>query len=177
MRSHSSPSTWTPSTPASPLPSWLPRPPPPPRHKFFPHVMDADSCWSLHAVLQIRDFHPGCWSLHAVLQIRDFHPGSWFLPISDPGSKNSNKKESGEKSQSFQKYGLGIWDPRSWIRKKSIPDHSNKKASDPGSESATLPSCLHAFLFSYFSFWEKAELRSREADSQSICADLDLAFL
>jgi hypothetical protein len=32
----------------------------------------------------------------AVLRIRDVYPGSLFLPIPDPGSKNSNKRE-GEK--------------------------------------------------------------------------------
>ncbi len=28
-----------------------------------------------------------------VLRIRDVYPGSWFLPIPDPGSKNSNKRQ------------------------------------------------------------------------------------
>ncbi len=28
-----------------------------------------------------------------VLRIRDVYPGSWFLPIPNPGSKNSNKRE------------------------------------------------------------------------------------
>ncbi len=42
--------------------------------------------------------------LSAVLRIRDVYPGSWFLPIpdpgsriSDPGSKNSNKRERWKK--------------------------------------------------------------------------------
>ncbi len=30
-----------------------------------------------------------------VLRIRDVYPGSWFLPIPDPGSKNSSKREGG----------------------------------------------------------------------------------
>ncbi len=33
----------------------------------------------------------------AVLRIRDVYPGSWFLPIPDPGSKNSNKREGWKK--------------------------------------------------------------------------------
>jgi hypothetical protein len=36
-------------------------------------------------------------------------------------------------SLSSQKYGFGIRDPRSWIRKKPIPDPGVKKAPDPGS--------------------------------------------
>ncbi len=32
-----------------------------------------------------------------VLRIRDVYPGSWFLPIPDPGSKNSNNRGRGEK--------------------------------------------------------------------------------
>ncbi len=40
-------------------------------------------------------------------------------------------------SISSQKYGFGIRDPRSGIRKKSIPDPGVKKAPDPGSGSAT----------------------------------------
>ncbi len=32
-----------------------------------------------------------------VLRIRDIYPGSWFLPIPDPGSKNSNKREGWKK--------------------------------------------------------------------------------
>ena len=35
--------------------------------------------------------------LHPVLRIRDVYPGSWFLPIPDPGSKNSNKREGWKK--------------------------------------------------------------------------------
>jgi hypothetical protein len=42
-------------------------------------------------------------------------------------------------SPSPQKYGFGIRDPRSGIRKKPIPDPGVKKASDPGPGSATLP--------------------------------------
>ncbi len=30
-------------------------------------------------------------------RIRDVYPGSWFLPIPDPGSKNSNKREGWKK--------------------------------------------------------------------------------
>jgi hypothetical protein len=33
---------------------------------------------------------------------------------------------------------IWVWDPRSWIRKKPIPDPGVKKAPDPGSGSATL---------------------------------------
>ncbi len=99
-----------------------------------------------------------------MLRIRVFipDPGFWFLPIPDPGSKNSNKREGWKKicSQTFyvatnftklkiifvlkcwkkkfgpifkelknflpkkfslssQKYGFGIRDPRSGIRKKT----------------------------------------------------------
>ncbi len=32
-----------------------------------------------------------------MLRIRDVYPGSWFLPIPDPGSKNSNKREGWKK--------------------------------------------------------------------------------
>ncbi len=123
--------------------------------------------------------------LQLVLRIRDVYPGSWFLPIPDPGSrisdprsKNSNKREGWKKicchnflcshkfhkianyfslfwsaeeknlgqfsknflpkklSISSQKYGVGIRDPRSGIRKKPIPDPGSrgvKKAPDPGS--------------------------------------------
>ncbi len=97
-------------------------------------------------------------------------PGSWFLPIPDPGSKNSNKREGWKKfffsylfylassvtklkiilvlkcwrkkfgpifkellnflpkklSLSSRKYGLGIQDPRSGIRKKPIPDPGSR---------------------------------------------------
>jgi hypothetical protein len=35
--------------------------------------------------------------LIAVWLIRDVYPGSWFLPIPDPGSKNSNKREGWKK--------------------------------------------------------------------------------
>jgi hypothetical protein len=45
-------------------------------------------------------------------------------------------------SLSSQKYGLGIRDPRSGIRKKPIPDPGVKKAPDPGSGSATLIAAL-----------------------------------
>jgi hypothetical protein len=38
---------------------------------------------------------------------------------------------------SSQKYGFGIRDPRSGIRKKPIPDHGVKKVPDPGSGSAS----------------------------------------
>jgi hypothetical protein len=38
----------------------------------------------------LQTFHMAKW---AVLRIRDVYPGSWFLPIPDPGSKNSNKTE------------------------------------------------------------------------------------
>ncbi len=108
-------------------------------------------------------------------------PGSWFLPIPDPGSKNSNKRQGWKNnfvkpffvatnftklhiilflicwrkkfgpisqellkflpqklSPSPQKYGFGIRDPRSGIRKKPIPDPGVKNAPDPGSGSATL---------------------------------------
>jgi hypothetical protein len=41
-------------------------------------------------------------------------------------------------SLSSQKYGFGIRDPRSGIRKKPIQDPGVKKAPDPGSGSATL---------------------------------------
>jgi hypothetical protein len=37
-----------------------------------------------------------------------------------------------------KKYGFGIRDKRSGIRKKPIPDPGVKKAPDPGSASATL---------------------------------------
>ena len=33
------------------------------------------------------------WLGVPVLRIRDVYPGSWFLPIPDPRSKNSNKRE------------------------------------------------------------------------------------
>jgi hypothetical protein len=33
----------------------------------------------------------------AVLRIRDVYPGSWFLPIPDPGSKNSNERQGWKK--------------------------------------------------------------------------------
>ncbi len=33
-----------------------------------------------------------------VWRIRDVYPGSWFLPIPDPGSKNSNKREGWKKN-------------------------------------------------------------------------------
>jgi hypothetical protein len=47
-------------------------------------------------------------------------------------------------SPSSQKYGFGIRDPRSGIRKKTIPDPDPgvKKAQDPGSGSATLAKIL-----------------------------------
>ncbi len=35
--------------------------------------------------------------MFAVLRILDVYPGSWFLPILDPGSKNSNKREGWKK--------------------------------------------------------------------------------
>jgi hypothetical protein len=58
--------------------------------------------------------------------------------ISDPGSKNS--KVSKKMSLSSQKYGFGIRDPGSGIRKNlcRIPDPGVKKAPDPGSGSAAL---------------------------------------
>jgi hypothetical protein len=38
-------------------------------------------------------------------------------------------------SPSFEKYGFGIRDPRSWIRKKPIHDQKGvKKAPEPGSD-------------------------------------------
>ncbi len=43
----------------------------------------------------IRNTDPQAWL--AVLRIRDVYPGSWFLPIPDPGSKNSNKRERWKK--------------------------------------------------------------------------------
>jgi hypothetical protein len=36
-------------------------------------------------------------NLRAVLRNRDVYPGSWFLPIPDPGSKISNKREGWKK--------------------------------------------------------------------------------
>ncbi len=36
--------------------------------------------------------------LLTVLRIRDVDPGSWVLPIPDPGSKNSNKREGWKKN-------------------------------------------------------------------------------
>ncbi len=43
-----------------------------------------------------------CWcqipyQFHSVLRIRDVYPGFWLLPIPDPGSKNSNKRERWKK--------------------------------------------------------------------------------
>jgi hypothetical protein len=51
-------------------------------------------------------------------------------------------------SLSSQKYGFGIRDPRSGIRKKlfQIPDPGVKKGPDPGSGSATLQAILEAML-------------------------------
>jgi hypothetical protein len=48
-------------------------------------------------------------------------------------------------SISSQKYGFGIRDPRSGIRKKPIPDPGVKKAPDPGSGSATLANLTFHF--------------------------------
>ncbi len=113
-----------------------------------------------YSVLRIRDVYP--WSRILIFN----HPGS---RISDPGSKNRNKREGWKKicchnflcSQKFhkianyfsfevpkkknlghfqriielftqkivkssQKYGFGIRDPRSRIRKKTIPDPGSR---------------------------------------------------
>ncbi len=59
------------------------------------------------AELRIRMRTPALFvsGFQAVLRIRDVYPGSWFLPIpdpgsriSDPGSKNSNKRERWKKN-------------------------------------------------------------------------------
>jgi hypothetical protein len=50
-------------------------------------------------------------------------------------------------SISSQKYGVGIQNPRSGIRKKPIPDPGVKKAPEPGS--ATLAGRGHALSFSF----------------------------
>jgi hypothetical protein len=36
--------------------------------------------------------------LRTVLRIQDVYPGSWILIFTHPGSKNSNKREEGEKT-------------------------------------------------------------------------------
>ncbi len=77
---------------------------------------------------------PGCLSR---IPDPDFYPSRISDPgsrIPDPGSKNSNKRERWKKFviilffvvTNFEKFGFGIRDPRSGIRKKPIPD--------PGSE-------------------------------------------
>ena len=73
-----------------------------------------------------------------MLRIRDVYPD--FYP-----SRITAIKERGEKKKlvaipflpkklalSSQKYGFGIRDPRSGIRKKPIPDPGVKNAPDPG---------------------------------------------
>ena len=52
-------------------------------------------------------------------------------------------------SLSSQKYGVGIRDPRSGIRKNlfRIPDPEVKKAPDPGSGSATLGAVIRFLQF------------------------------
>jgi hypothetical protein len=52
--------------------------------------------------------------------------------------KKKNLGQFSKLSLSSQKYGFGIRDPRSGIRKKPIPDPGVKKALDPGSGSASL---------------------------------------
>jgi hypothetical protein len=93
--------------------------------------------------------------------------GSWFLPIPDPGSKNSNKREGWKKifchnflcSHKFHKianyFSFEVLKKKIWahfqriielftlkiVTKPSkiwIPDPGVKKAPDPGSGSATL---------------------------------------
>ncbi len=74
--------------------------------------------WSKHIRIRIG---PGCvlrirqnYANPTVLRIRDVHPGSWFLPIPDPGSKNSNKRDGWKKicchtflcSHKFHKIGI-----------------------------------------------------------------------
>ncbi len=44
---------------------------------------------------------------------------------------------------------IWVWDPRSGIRKKPIPDPGVKKAPDPGSGSATLYSWIPMFAITY----------------------------
>ncbi len=62
----------------------------------------------------------------AVLRIRDVYPGSWFLPISDPGSKNSYKREGWKKfvihffvATNFTKCKIILF--LNWLRKKFVP--------------------------------------------------------
>ncbi len=51
-----------------------------------------------------RDRSAACTSLslpihnHSINRIWDVYPGSWFLPIPDPGPKNSNKRERWKKN-------------------------------------------------------------------------------
>jgi len=91
------------------------------------------------AVLRILDVYPGSdfftsrildpnCLLKMVLWSRKQCCG--FLPIPDPGSKNSNKRERWKK--------LDVKPSGSGIRKKPIPDPGVKKAPDPGTGSATL---------------------------------------
>jgi hypothetical protein len=47
--------------------------------------------YALHRLLD--NIGVGGYSYSAVLRIQDVYPGSGFLPIPDPGSKNSNKRE------------------------------------------------------------------------------------
>jgi hypothetical protein len=93
------------------------------------------------------------------LRIRDVYPGSRVLifthpgfRISDPGSKNSNKRSTKEKNLGqfsknyrtfYQKivkklFKIWSWDPGSGKNLFRIPDPGVKKAPDPGSGSATL---------------------------------------
>ncbi len=116
-------------------------------------------------------------------------PKSWFLPIPNPGSINSNKREGWKNlfchnflcshkflkianyfsfgvlkkniwanfqriiefftqklSQSSQKYGFGIRDPRSGIRKKPIPDPGSRGQKGTGSRIPD-PDPQHCFSY------------------------------
>ncbi len=43
-------------------------------------------------------FYPNFFNICSVLRIWDVYPGSWFLPIPDPISKNSYKREGWKKT-------------------------------------------------------------------------------
>jgi hypothetical protein len=70
-----------------------------------------------------------------VLRIRDVYPGSRFLPIPDPGSKNSYKLNNIEHYYSFdvikKKYGFRIRDPRYEKYQFRIQDPGSKRHRFP----------------------------------------------
>ncbi len=88
-------------------------------------------------------------------RIRDVYPGSWFLPIPDPGSKNSNKRERWKKicchifscSHKFHKivnyFSFEVLKKKIWANFQGILELFTKKivkkllkiwSWDPGSE-------------------------------------------